>query len=64
MSLSEMHVNQTSDLFIIGKNFLKGTCVVFQEWGPDERDIIWQSDAEIDAEHFQQASTFLDGEIF
>ena len=56
MSVSEMCVNQTSDLFVIGKNFLKGTQILFQEIGADETDIKWQSEAEIEVEYFQQAS--------
>ena len=54
MSLSELCVNQTSDLFIIGKNFLKGTKILFQELGADETDIKWQSEADIEVEYFQQ----------
>ncbi|XP_025114590.1 uncharacterized protein LOC112576423 isoform X3 [Pomacea canaliculata] len=54
MSLSEISINQTKDLFIIGKNFLKGTRVVFQKLGLDEKTVEWQSEAEIEAEYFQQ----------
>ena len=56
MSLSELCVNQSSDLFIIGKNFLKGTQIMFQELGADETEIKWQSEAEIEVEYFQQVS--------
>lgn len=59
MSLSEISINQTKDLFIIGKNFLKGTRVVFQKLGLDEKTVEWQSEAEIEAEYFQQVSTIL-----
>lgn len=52
MSLSEICVNQTSDLFIIGKNFLKGTQVMFEEVG--DVDINWRFEAELEVEYFQQ----------
>lgn len=61
MSLSELCVNQTSDMFIIGKNFLKGTQILFQELGADETDIRWQSEADIEVEYFQQVSAVGDG---
>ncbi|KAL8590017.1 hypothetical protein ACOMHN_007042 [Nucella lapillus] len=54
LSLSELCVNQTNDLYIIGKNFLKGTQVFFREIGADEMDLKWQSEAEIEVEYFQQ----------
>ncbi|XP_076470719.1 uncharacterized protein LOC143300724 isoform X2 [Babylonia areolata] len=54
LSLSELCVNQTNDLFVIGKNFLKGTQIIFREVGMDEKDLKWQSEAEIEVEYFQQ----------
>ncbi|CAB1323086.1 unnamed protein product [Coregonus sp. 'balchen'] len=40
------------ELFIIGKNFLKGTKVIFQENTADDNS--WQAEAEIDMELFHQ----------
>ncbi|KAJ8417703.1 hypothetical protein AAFF_G00225460 [Aldrovandia affinis] len=40
------------ELFLIGKNFLKGTKVVFQENASDEKS--WKAEAEIDMELFHQ----------
>nr|AIU40987.1 NFAT protein [Pinctada fucata] len=42
------------ELFIIGKNFLKGTKVIFQEVDQeDEKTVIWRKDSEIDKDYFQ-----------
>eukprot|EP00062_Callorhinchus_milii_P005186 gi/632944396/ref/XP_007887485.1/ PREDICTED: nuclear factor of activated T-cells 5 isoform X2 [Callorhinchus milii] len=52
-SLHTCTVNGGEDLFLIGKNFLKGTKVIFQENGSDET-CSWKSEAEIDMELFHQ----------
>ena len=57
ISLSEICVDQVSDLFLIGKNFMKGTQILFQEMGCDESDVKWQSHADIEVEFFQQVLT-------
>jgi len=41
-------------LFIIGKNFMKGTVVVFEEVKNDH--VIWSSEADIDLDFFQAVS--------
>lgn len=44
------------ELFIIGKNFMKGTKVFFQEREDDdeEGEITWQKEADVDKDYFQQ----------
>ncbi|XP_028813171.1 nuclear factor of activated T-cells 5a isoform X2 [Denticeps clupeoides] len=51
-SLHSCSVMGGEEVFIIGKNFLKGTKVVFQETSSDESG--WQAEAEIDMELFHQ----------
>ncbi|XP_053497026.1 nuclear factor of activated T-cells 5a isoform X3 [Ictalurus furcatus] len=51
-SLHTCSVTGGEEVFIIGKNFLKGTKVIFQELGTD--DSSWQAEAEIDMELFHQ----------
>nr|ANT46067.1 NFAT5a2 [Salmo salar] len=51
-SLHSCSVRGGEELFIIGKNFLKGTKVIFQENPAD--DDSWQAEAEIDMELFHQ----------
>nr|XP_029523763.1 nuclear factor of activated T-cells 5-like [Oncorhynchus nerka] len=51
-SLHSCSVRGGEELFIIGKNFLKGTKVIFQENPAD--DNLWQAEAEIDMELFHQ----------
>lgn len=41
-------------MFIIGKNFMKGTVVVFEEVKNDH--VIWSSEADIDLDFFQAVS--------
>ncbi|KAI2648119.1 Nuclear factor of activated T-cells 5 [Labeo rohita] len=53
-SLHSCTVAGGEEVFIIGKNFLKGTKVLFQENSTDESG--WQAEAEIDMELFHQAS--------
>jgi nuclear factor of activated T-cells 5 len=43
------------EMFIIGKNFMKGTVVVFEEVKNDR--VIWSAEAEIDQDFFQAVST-------
>ncbi|KAL7867846.1 hypothetical protein SRHO_G00092300 [Serrasalmus rhombeus] len=51
-SLHSCPVIGGEEIFIIGKNFLKGTKVIFQENATD--DSSWQAEAEIDMELFHQ----------
>lgn len=51
-SLHSGSVAGGEEVFIIGKNFLKGTKVLFQENSSDESG--WQAEAEIDMELFHQ----------
>ncbi|XP_076863518.1 nuclear factor of activated T-cells 5a isoform X2 [Brachyhypopomus gauderio] len=51
-SLHSCPVTGGEEIFIIGKNFLKGTKVIFQENVTD--DSSWQAEAEIDMELFHQ----------
>ncbi|XP_014679270.1 PREDICTED: nuclear factor of activated T-cells 5-like [Priapulus caudatus] len=52
MSLTESPPEGGHDLFIIGKNFLKGTHIVFIEKDTYGEDI-WQAEAAIEKEYFQ-----------
>uniref|UniRef100_A0A8V5GVR3 Nuclear factor of activated T-cells 5 n=2 Tax=Melopsittacus undulatus TaxID=13146 RepID=A0A8V5GVR3_MELUD len=51
-SLHSCSVKGEEEVFLIGKNFLKGTKVVFQEKISDENS--WKAEAEIDMELFHQ----------
>ncbi|XP_026992372.2 nuclear factor of activated T-cells 5 isoform X2 [Tachysurus fulvidraco] len=51
-SLHSCSVRGGEEVFIIGKNFLKGTKVIFQENVSDEKS--WKAEAEIDMELFHQ----------
>ncbi|XP_015262219.1 PREDICTED: nuclear factor of activated T-cells 5 isoform X1 [Gekko japonicus] len=51
-SLHSCSVKGEEDVFLIGKNFLKGTKVIFQENVSDENS--WKAEAEIDMELFHQ----------
>ena len=42
------------EMFIIGKNFMKGTVVVFEEVKDDR--VVWSSEADIDLDFFQAVS--------
>ena len=42
------------ELFVIGKNFMKGTKVHFQEVTDDK--VVWSREAELDPEYFQSVS--------
>lgn len=50
-SLTEGPATGGQELFIIGKNFMKGTKVHFQEVQEDK--VLWSQDADIDPEYFQ-----------
>ncbi|XP_041046895.1 nuclear factor of activated T-cells 5 isoform X1 [Carcharodon carcharias] len=52
-SLHTCTVKGGEELFLIGKNFLKGTKVIFQENNSDENSP-WKAEAEIDMELFHQ----------
>uniref|UniRef100_A0A8C1WB87 Nuclear factor of activated T-cells 5 n=1 Tax=Cyprinus carpio TaxID=7962 RepID=A0A8C1WB87_CYPCA len=51
-SLHSCSVKGGSEVFIIGKNFLKGTKVIFQESASDDKS--WKAEADIDMEFFHQ----------
>ncbi|KAJ8340111.1 hypothetical protein SKAU_G00347440 [Synaphobranchus kaupii] len=51
-SLHSCTVNGGEEVFLIGKNFLKGTKVIFQENASDDKS--WKAEAEIDMELFHQ----------
>ncbi|KAM9460719.1 nuclear factor of activated T-cells 5 isoform 2-T2 [Clarias gariepinus] len=51
-SLHSCSVRGGDEVFIIGKNFLKGTKVIFQENVSDDKS--WRAEAEIDMELFHQ----------
>ncbi|XP_064640101.1 nuclear factor of activated T-cells 5-like isoform X2 [Lineus longissimus] len=54
-SLKEAPVTGGDELFIIGKNFMKGTKVLFQEMASDNsKEVVWEKAAEIDNEFFHQ----------
>ena len=53
MSLLEGSVLGGQDLFIIGKNFTKGTKVLFQEY-IEGKGVVWEEEAPLESEYFQQ----------
>ena len=61
MSLKECGLAGGEELYIIGKNFLRGTQVFFQELHPDTDDdqtqFVWEKEGEIDKDYFQAVST-------
>ncbi|CAE1301827.1 NFAT5 [Acanthosepion pharaonis] len=52
LSLTACSVKGGKDLFIIGKNFMKGTKVFFRETG-EENKVIWEKEADIEKDYFQ-----------
>ncbi|ESO03438.1 hypothetical protein HELRODRAFT_80616 [Helobdella robusta] len=50
-SLTQCSVKGGEEMFIIGKNFLKGTTVVFEEVSGDV--VLWSKEADIDQDYFQ-----------
>ena len=53
-SISSSSMKGGEEMFIIGKNFMKGTVVVFEEVKND--NVVWSSEAEIDLDFFQAVS--------
>lgn len=48
------------ELYIIGKNFLRGTRVFFQEIKDEETgQILWEKEGEIDKDYFQTVIFFI-----
>ncbi|XP_041375121.1 uncharacterized protein LOC121387996 isoform X2 [Gigantopelta aegis] len=54
VSLLEATVDGGQSMFIIGKNFLKNTQVFFQEVVMENGTILWEKEASIEQEFFQQ----------
>uniref|UniRef100_A0A5K3FI27 RHD domain-containing protein n=1 Tax=Mesocestoides corti TaxID=53468 RepID=A0A5K3FI27_MESCO len=69
MSIREAHVRSQPELFIIGKNFVRGTRVIFKQLASpsaanvgspsdvsreDKIDVVWEKEAGIDANYFYQ----------
>lgn len=46
-----------TDLFIIGKNFAKGTKVIFQEVETGRETVVWEKEAPVETEFLGQVST-------
>lgn len=57
MSQKECSVKGGDDLFIIGKNFAKGSTVIFQEI--ENEQVIWSEKALIDTEYFHAVSFYM-----
>ena len=56
MSLKLGPANGGEELFIIGKNFLRGTKVFFQELSEENGEVKWEKESEIDRDYFQPVS--------
>ena len=56
MSLTESPPEGGQELFIIGKNFLKGTMVYFREKTGD--DVTWTKEASYDSEYFHTVKQY------
>ena len=57
MSLKQSPANGGDELFIIGKNFLRGTKVFFQELSEGENgEVKWEKESDIDRDYFQPVS--------
>ena len=54
-SLLTSPVTGGQELFVIGKNFMRGTKVYFEE--KKEEDVVWSQEAVIDSEHFSNVSS-------
>ena len=52
-SMTECSANGGEELFIIGKNFTRGTKVKFQQVDANGR-VVWSAEAAIDQEYFNQ----------
>lgn len=53
MSLRESVVNGNTELIMIGKNFMKGTKVFFQEITGEDGPVFWEKESDIDKDYFQ-----------
>ncbi|XP_064610407.1 GATA zinc finger domain-containing protein 7-like isoform X2 [Liolophura sinensis] len=51
-SMTQSPVEGGGELFIIGKNFMKGTKVLFQEVG-ENGETVWEGEGDIDTDYFQ-----------
>ena len=54
MSMTSAPASGGVELFVIGKNFLKGSKVFFRERDGDE--VMWSAEASYDSEFFHQVS--------
>lgn len=55
MSIKEGDAQTRPELFIIGKNFVRGTRVIFRQMANDSSDDVrWEMDAEIEAPYCTQ----------
>lgn len=54
MSLKECRASGGEEMFIIGKNFLRGTRVFFQQ--VLDEAVQWEKEGEIDKDYFQTVS--------
>lgn len=54
MSLASYAACGGHELFIVGKNFTKGTEVIFQQ--PGKSECIWSANGEVDEEFLQPVS--------
>jgi nuclear factor of activated T-cells 5 len=60
MSLSECLIAGGEELFIIGKNFLRGTHILFQQVSEDDTSlVVWQKEGDIDKDYFQTVSCLI-----
>lgn len=59
MSLREASVSGTVELIMIGKNFMKGTKVFFQELSGEDGSVVWEKESEIDKDFFQPVLFFV-----
>ena len=53
MSLRETTVEGNVELIMIGKNFMKGTKVFFQETNGEDGPVVWEKESDIDKDYFQ-----------
>ncbi|WAR12904.1 NFAT5-like protein [Mya arenaria] len=62
-SPQESFMSGGDELFIIGKNFLRGTRVFFQQMVDDQDDPLWEREGEIDKDFFQTVVVHSGGKI-
>ncbi|VDI38649.1 nuclear factor of activated T-cells 5 [Mytilus galloprovincialis] len=53
MSSRECIVNGNAEMIMIGKNFMKGTKVFFQELNGEDGPVVWEKESELDKDFFQ-----------